>query len=86
MPLYEYLKNKIENNTFNIFLITGFSKTIATSVFYPFDTVRAKIRNGESLNGMTLRGYYRGVSIYLLRSVPYHASVFCTYEFIKNRM
>lgn len=86
MPLYEYLKNKIENNTFNIFLITAISKTIATSVFYPFDTVRAKVRNGESLNGMTLRGYYRGISVYLLRSIPYHTSVFCTYEFMKNRM
>lgn len=86
IPVYEYLKNKIENNTFNIFLITSFSKTLATSIFYPFDTIRAKLRNGESLKGMKPSSYYRGISIYLLRSVPYHTSIFCTYEFIKNKM
>jgi len=86
IPVYEYLKNKIENNTFNIFLVTAFSKTIATSIFYPFDTIRARARNGESLKGMNTAMYYRGISIYLLRSIPYHTSIFCTYEFIKNKM
>ena len=86
IPVYEYLKNKVENNTFNIFLITAVSKTIATSIFYPFDTIRARLRNGESSKGLTTAKYYRGISIYLLRSIPYHTSVFCTYEFIKNKM
>ena len=86
IPVYEYLKTKIEYNTYNTFLITAISKTISTSVFYPFDTIRAKLRNGENLRGMTFTMYYRGISIYLARSIPYHASIFCTYEFIKNKM
>ena len=86
IPTYEYLKTKVENNTFNIFLITSFSKTLSTSIFYPFDTIRAKIRNGDPINNINFKGYYKGISIYLLRSIPYHTSIFCTYEFIKKRI
>ena len=83
IPVYEYLKDKMENNTFNTFLNTSISKTIATCIFYPIDTIRAKIRNGDSFK-LKLTEYYRGMSIYLIRSIPYHASVFCTFEYIKR--
>ena len=84
IPVYEYLKDKTENNTFNTFLNTSISKTIATCVFYPIDTIRAKIRNGDSIKQIKFIEYYKGMTIYLIRSIPYHASVFCTYEFVKN--
>lgn len=83
IPVYEYLKDKMENNTFNTFLNTAFSKTIATCVFYPIDTIRAKIRNGDSFK-LKPAEYYRGMGIYLIRSIPYHTTVFCTFEFIKK--
>ena len=83
IPVYEYIKTKIDNTNTNIFLATAFSKTIATCIFYPLDTIRVAIRNGDSFKNMV---FYRGVSIYLLRSIPYHTSIFCTYEFIKKRM
>ena len=86
IPIYEYLKSKYENTTFNIFLISAFSKTIAACIFYPFDTVRSKIRNSENLKGMKLSCFYKGLNIYILRSIPYYTSVFCTYEFIKKRI
>lgn len=84
IPVYEYLKDKTENNTFNTFLNTSISKTIATCIFYPIDTIRAKIRNGDSIKQIKFIEYYKGMTIYLIRSIPYHASVFCTYEFVKN--
>ena len=83
IPVYEYLKDKTDNSTFNTFLNTAFSKTIATCIFYPIDTIRAKIRNGDSFKLKPI-DYYRGMSIYLIRSIPYHATVFCTFEFIKK--
>ncbi len=86
IPVYEFIKNKIENNTFNIFLATAFSKTFAACIFYPLDTIRAKFRNGDTIRGLKPLNFYKGLSIYLIRSIPYHSSVFCTYEFIKKRM
>lgn len=86
IPTYEFLKERVDKNTLNIFLITAFSKTLSTSIFYPFDTIRAKIRNGDNVKNMRIQNYYKGISIYLLRSIPYHTCIFCTYEFIKKIM
>jgi hypothetical protein len=86
IPLYEYLKSKTDNSTFNTFINTSISKTVAVCFFYPLDTIRAKFRDGASLKSMKFTDYYKGVPIYLIRSIPYHTSVFCTFEFIKNNM
>ena len=91
IPMYEYLKSKTDNNTYNTFVNTAISKTVATSIFYPLDTIRVLIRNGgrdESLRGLPRSYYqlYRGFNLYLMRSIPYHCSVFCTFEFVKNLM
>jgi hypothetical protein len=86
IPIYEYLKSKTDNSTFNTFINTSISKTVASSIFYPFDTVRVVLRNGGNFSGMKIHHYYRGIGVYLIRSIPYHASVFCTFEFVKNLM
>lgn len=86
MPIYEFLKDRTDNSTFSTFLNTSISKTVATCVFYPMDTIRAKIRNSDPIRNIKFIDYYRGMSIYLIRSIPYHASVFCTFEYIKNLM
>jgi len=104
MPVYEYLKSKLQNeliqnninknkiSTLDIFTITSISKVLASCVFYPLDTIRTKRRNTsksiiniiKNLN-KTPSLYYSGLGIYLIRSIPYHASIFCTYEFIKKQ-
>ena len=84
MPLYEYMKSKVENNTVNVFVCTAVSKTVATCIFYPLDTIRTRLRDGRGGICSKVSNYYRGMSIYILRSLPYHVSVFCTYEYIKN--
>ena len=86
IPLYEYLKSKTDNSTFNTFINTSISKTVASSIFYPLDTVRVVLRNGGNFSGMKIQNYYRGIGVYLIRSIPYHTSVFCTFEFVKNLM
>ena len=86
IPIYEYLKSKTDNSTFNTFINTSISKTVASTIFYPLDTVRVVLRNGGNFKGMKIQHYYRGISVYLMRSIPYHTSVFCTFEFVKNLM
>lgn len=86
IPLYEYLKSKTDNSTFNTFINTSISKTVAAGVYYPIDTIRAKFRDNSSIKFMKFTDYYKGIGVYLIRSIPYHASVFCTFEFIKNNM
>jgi hypothetical protein len=86
IPLYEYLKSKTDNSTFNTSINTAISKTIASCIFYPFDTIRARLRDNKPINGIKLFDFYRGMPIYIFRSVPYYTSVFCTFEFIKNKI
>lgn len=93
MPLYEYLKQKLKNNnTSNIFIITAISKTIAACCFYPIDTLRTIKRNNNDLNFVTIiktlnkrpLNYYSGLSTYLIRSIPYHSTTFCAFEYFKK--
>lgn len=87
IPMYEYLKSKTNNNTYNTFFNTAISKTVATSIFYPLDTLRVITRNGgDNVRLMNITQLYRGFNLYLLRSIPYHCSVFCTYEFIRKNL
>ena len=92
MPIYEYLKNKVNNNTFNILSITTFSKTISTCITYPIDTIRTIKRNNneikfidiiKNLNKNKLM-YYSGITVYLSRGIPTHIITFCTYEFLNK--
>ena len=99
MPVYEQLKlneqlnERITNDTIRIFIITGFAKTVASCVFYPIDTIRAIKRDTtdnyiqiiNKLNKSPIN-YYSGLSIYLIRSIPYHATTFCTFEFCKRQI
>lgn len=78
---------------FRIFLITSISKTIAACIFYPLDTIRTLKRSADGkftiyeiikyLNNKPTR-YYRGIFIYLLRSIPSYTSAFCTFEYCKK--
>lgn len=98
MPTYEYLKKKeqldilFNNNNLKIFFITAFSKTIASIIFYPIDTIRTHRRNYnnmyisdiiKNLNNKPI-SYYNGLTIYLMRSIPYHCITFCSFEFFNK--
>ena len=97
MPIYEHLKKKYLNltkiDTLNIFIITSISKIISTLIVYPIDTLRTikRQKTNKSLFEIIYNlnknpnNYYRGISIYLLRSIPYHGSIFCSYEFFKKK-
>jgi hypothetical protein len=97
MPIYENLKksgelNKLINNdTLKIFIITAYAKIIASCVFYPIDTIRTIKRDStlnyfeiiKKLNKNPIK-YYSGLKIYLIRSIPYHTTTFCTFEYFKK--
>ena len=50
------------------------------------DLRKGETRTKEYINKLNKNPfmYYSGVSIYLFRSIPYHTSTFCTFEYIKN--
>lgn len=93
IPLYERIKQSdyFVNNSFNIFLATSFSKTCAAIVTFPMENVRALSRQNPDTSGWVIfkklynsRGYYNGLSNYLIKSVPYHGIIFCTYEYLRQ--
>jgi hypothetical protein len=91
IPMYEYLKSKLINkDTINIFLISSTSKVLSSVITYPLDTLRAMKRQSpnntylELLKSRNFYGFYRGLPVYLFRSVPYHTSLFCTYEYLTD--
>lgn len=79
------------NDSTKIFIISAFSKTIASSLYYPIDTIRAFRRNSDlsiiniisKLNKNPLN-YYNGLTFYLIRSIPYHATTFCVFEYLQK--
>lgn len=99
IPIYEYLKKKnIKNDSeykiLKTFIITSLSKTFATCITYPIDTIRAINRETINisiiniiihLNKNPIR-YYNGINYYLMRSIPYHCSIFCTYEYLSKKL
>jgi len=75
-----------------IFTISAIAKTIATLITYPLDTVRTFERRGTmsksdiiSKLNKTPSVYFRGMSIYLFRSIPYYTSTFYTFEFLQKK-
>lgn len=91
IPIYEYIKTNVDKTTFNIFLTTSLSKIIASTITYPLENIRVLSRHHPTLNLYDIikiihvnKSYYRGITNYLLRSIPYHAVVFCTYEYLRH--
>lgn len=98
MPFYEKFKENhkltqlINNDTLRIFIVSAVSKIIASCVFYPIDTIRAIQRANHKLTTLNIISnlnknplkYYSGISVYLIRSIPYYTSTFCTFEYTKS--
>lgn len=87
IPIYEKLKNE----NYNIIFSTIISKTIGSFLTYPFDTLRTIKRTSN--NNITIIDFlqkpniwYKGISVYLLKCLPYHCSIFYTYEFLKKKI
>lgn len=100
MPFYEKFKENqkltqlINNDTLRIFIVSAVSKIIASCIFYPVDTIRAIQREDYKLTTLNIINnlnkkplkYYSGMSVYLMRSIPYYTSTFCTFEYTKSRI
>lgn len=93
IPIYEKIKSSgfFINNPFNIFLATSFSKICASIVTFPLENFRVLSRHRPMMSGKEIitklyysNSYYKGLTNYLLRSIPYHAIIFCTYEYLRQ--
>ena len=92
-PIYEQIKShdSFINNPFNIFLATSFSKICASIVTFPVENCRVLSRQNPAWSIReivtklhTNKSYYNGLTNYLIRSIPYHAIIFCTYEYLRQ--
>lgn len=93
IPIYEKIKSSDSfiNNPFNIFLATSFSKICASIVTFPLENCRVLSRQYSMLSGKEIinklhysNNYYKGLTNYLIRSIPYHGVIFCTYEYLRQ--
>jgi len=102
--IYEKLKQistKQNKDCANLTILTyftsaGFSKTLASCLFYPHEVARTRLRlEGNKYTGFfqTLRlvvheegvkGIYKGMGTHLLRQIPNTAIVMTTYELLTN--
>lgn len=95
-PLYERLKlvlhSSSDNRDFSVFLASGISKLIATTLTYPHEVIRTRLQAYQPQSQSILItassiwreegifGFYRGLSINILRAVPAATVTFVFYE------
>jgi len=93
IPIFEQIKSlkSFENTPINIFLATAISKICASIVTFPLENCRVISRQNPNMSGKDImmklynsNSYYRGLPNYLLRSIPYHGVIFCTYEYLRQ--
>ena len=93
IPIFEYIKSAdfFVNNPINIFVANAFSKICASIVTFPLENCRVLSRQYPTISSRDIiiklynsNGYYKGLPNYLLRSIPYHGVIFCTYEYLRQ--
>ena len=99
LPIYEYSKTKLNdfniNGSFNIFLSSFLAKLLASSLFFPINTIRIVVRN--SISNLSVaesfykikskagyKSFYSGFLVYSIRSVPANIITFMVYEWCKK--
>lgn len=83
IPIYDYMKDK----EFDVSFSAATSRFVATTVTYPFDTVRSVLRGNGSVNQIWvdgLKGMFRGYSLNVSISVLKSVVVFTIFEFLKK--
>jgi hypothetical protein len=85
---YEILDNTKLESPLSIAIATGITKTTISSITFPLDTVRVRVRNRETIKNIyhttPLKSYWRGLSMYLLRAVPTSVLTFTPYFWFRE--
>ena len=91
IPIYEYFKNYLNAGSFNIFLSSSLSKVCASLITFPLDNIRVVSRQNPHISIVSIltiiknnNNFYKGLTNYLIRSIPYHGTIFCTYEYLRH--
>lgn len=93
IPIFEKIKSNesFVSNPINIFVATAFSKICASIVTFPLENCRVLSRQYHMMSSKEIitklyltNNYYKGLTNYLLRSIPYHGVIFCTYEYLRQ--
>jgi len=91
MPLYEFFKENIGINGATKYILSSFlSKTIATTIMYPLDTIRT-IRRAypnmilkNSILYTYKSGFFKGYSAHFIRTIPCSVITFAVRELLMN--
>lgn len=97
-PLYEYIKSKfpVENSVSSIICSSLVSKLVASTITYPHEVIRSKIQYEQKTKHKVMhvintiiktsgyKGFFSGLKISIIRTVPNCIITFLTYEQIKS--
>jgi hypothetical protein len=84
-------------NDASTILASGTAGVIGRVVCHPIDTIKSKIQGSDRVRGIRdacvgtwrkegVRGFYQGLGIVLLGTVPGTAMYLCAYEVVKNQL
>ena len=97
---YQYLKNQ-ENILSNPFIAGGLAGLFSQTIMYPGDTIKKQLQidgmKKKNYNGMIdciikiykrygINGYYRGIKINMIKSIPEITLKFYIYDLVKNKI
>lgn len=81
-PIYDSIKSKLDHP-----LLASFSSSIvSTTIMQPLDYMKTRHMAGKSPWSSSLKGYFKGFSLNLLRIVPHFTITMTATEFIKRKM
>ena len=83
--IYDRLRDKYPSLGSVAPISTG-CKLFASVVTYPYETIRTRLRMGETLDNIlrSRNRLYSGLSTHIIRSVPNTVLIFMIYEFLKG--
>jgi len=89
LTIYGKLRDNIPKEKHNYFIFGITSSTLMWSIVYPLDTIRVLKQTSDTtynniIKTTSIRNYYRGFPIVILRSIPSSGFGMMSYEYTRN--
>ena len=89
LGIYGELRKRIPKENHNYFLFGVTTSTLMWSIVYPLDTIRVLKQTSDSsyikiIKNTSIKNYYRGLPLVIVRSIPSSGFGMMSYEFTRN--